>query len=206
MRTQAASSDTAADALFGHARRAILALLFGHGRREFYLRQIARLSDLAVGSVQRELANLVAADLVTRRVDGSQVYFRANERSPVYAELAGLMTKTSGVAGVLKAALADLANEQAILVAFVYGSVAAGTQTASSDVDLMVIGRARLRELVPALRPAQEQLGREINPTTYEPAQFRQRLAAGEHFLTRVMQAPRILLIGSDDELAGLAR
>lgn len=206
MHTHTRVGDVAADALFGRSRRAILALLFGQSGHAFYLRQIAHLTGLAVGSVQRELANLVSAGIVERRPEGPQVYFRANEQSPIYPELVGLVTKTSAVAEPLRAALAPLAKKKMILIAFVYGSIATGKQRSSSDIDLMIIGRASLKELVPRLRRAQEQLGREINPTTYEPEEFRQRLVAGEHFLNRVIQTPRIMVIGSEDELAALAR
>ena len=206
MHTSTIVPDAAADALFGRSRLAILTLLFGAGGQAFYLRQIAKLTGLAVGSVQRELARLVVAGLVERRAEGSQVYFRANQQSPIYPDLVGLMTKTSGVAGVLRAALAPMAKHGKIISAFIYGSMAMGEQRASSDVDLMVIGRVKLKELIPALRRAQEQLGREINPTIYQPEEFGQRLGAGEHFVSRVVRTPRIMLVGSEDELDPLAR
>jgi predicted nucleotidyltransferase len=206
MHTRSQQADAAADALFGRSRRAILTLLFGQSGHAFYLRQIAELTGLAVGSVQRELANLVSAGILKRRPEGSQVYFEANEQSPIYAELVGLVTKTSGVAGPLRAVLAPLAKKKMIIIAFVYGSIATGKQRPSSDVDLMIIGRVKLKELVPRLRRAQEQLGREINPTIYEPEEFSQRLAAGEHFVSRVIQTPRIMVIGSEDELEAVAR
>ncbi len=191
--------------MFGRARRAILALLFGRAGEAFYLRQIADLTGLAVGSVQRELANLVRAGLVVRTAKGHQVYFRADERSPVYPELVGLVTKTTGVAGVIRAALAPFAREKMITVAFIYGSIAAGEHQPSSDVDLMIIGDIELRSVVPVVRRVEEQVGREVNPTIYRPEDFRQRLAAGEHFLSRIIARPRIMLIGGEDELAGLA-
>jgi predicted nucleotidyltransferase len=198
-------TDAAADALFGRSRRAILALLFGQPGQAFYLRQIAQLTGLAVGSVQRELANLLRADLVDRRAEGSQVYFRANAQSPIYAELVGLMTKTAGVADVLRASLAAFAKKKMIDIAFVYGSVATGKQRPGSDIDLMIIGRVKLKELVPVLRRAQDQLGREINATVYPPDEFTKRLATRDHFLTRVAETPRLMLIGTEDELEDMA-
>lgn len=205
MHTSRSVEDAAATALFGRARRAILALLFGRAGEAFYLRQIAELTGLAVGSIQRELANLVRAGLVLRTAKGHQVYFQADERSPIYPELVGLVTKTTGVAGVIRAALAPFAREKMITVAFIYGSLAAGEQQPSSDVDLMIIGDIELKSLVPVVRRVEEQVGREVNPTIYRPGDFRQRLAAGEHFLSRIIARPRIMLIGGEDELAGLA-
>lgn len=205
MHTQHLVEDAAAAALFGRARRAILALLFGRAGEAFYLRQIADLTGLAVGSVQRELANLVQAGLVVRTAKGHQVYFRADERSPIYPELVGLVTKTTGVAGVIRAAFAPFARKKMITVAFIYGSIAAGEQQPSSDVDLMIIGDIELKSVIPVVRRVEEQVGREVNPTIYRPEDFRQRLAAGEHFLSRIIARPRIMLIGDEDELAGLA-
>lgn len=205
MHTLRLVEDATAVALFGRARRAILALLFGRAGEAFYLRQIADLTGLAVGSVQRELANLVRAGLVERTPRGHQVYFQANERSPIYPELVGLVTKTAGVAGVIRAALAPFAREKMITVAFIYGSIAAGEQQPSSDVDLMIIGDIELRSVVPVVRQIEAQVGREVNPTIYRPEDFRQRLAAGEHFLSRIIAGPRIMVVGGEDELAGLA-
>jgi predicted nucleotidyltransferase len=205
MHTPYPAEDIAAAALFGRARRAILALLFGRAGEAFYLRQVAELTGLAVGSIQRELANLVRAGLVVRTAKGHQVYFRANEASPIYPELVGLVTKTAGVAGLLRAALAPLARKKVITVAFIYGSIAAGEQQSSSDVDLMIIGSIELKSVVPVVRRVEEQIGREVNPTIYRPEDFRQRLAAGEHFLSRIIARPRMMLIGGEDELEGLA-
>lgn len=205
MHTSQLVEDAAAVALFGRARRAILALLFGRAGDAFYLRQIADLTGLAVGSVQRELANLVRAGLVVRTAKGHQVYFRADERSPIYPELVGLVTKTAGVAGVIRDALAPFARKKMITIAFIYGSIAAGEQQPSSDVDLMILGDIELKTVVPILRRVEDQVGREVNPTIYRPEDFRQRLAAGEHFLSRIIARPRIMVVGGENELAGLA-
>lgn len=197
--------DAVAEALFGKARREVLALLFGSGGQEYYLRQIAERTGLAVRSVQRELARLVEAGLVERTARGNQVWFRANDRSPVHADLVGLMTKTAGVAGLLRDAMVPLAGEGAITTAFLYGSFASGEQGPSSDVDLMVIGSVALKELVPLLRPVEERIGREINPTIRSVAELSHEVKVGAHFLRRVLRGPRVMLVGSDDDLARLA-
>jgi predicted nucleotidyltransferase len=205
MNTAHPAGDAAAAALFGRARREILALLFGRGGEAFYLRQIAELTGLAVGSVQRELTNLVGAGLVVRTPRGNQVHFRANPESPIFPELVGLVAKTTGLAGLLRDALAPLARRNLISIAFIYGSFATGEQKPSSDVDVMIIGDIDLKEVIPALRRVEDRVGREVNPTIYRADEFRQRLAAGEHFLSRVIAQPRIMLIGGEDELARVA-
>lgn len=197
----AMANDRVADVLFGKTRRGVLALLFGRPEESFYLREIARRTEGGIGAVQRELAQLVSADLVCREPRGNQVWFRANPLSPVYDELRSLMAKTAGIADVLRSGLADLAAGSRIEIAFVYGSVASGTQSAGSDVDLMVIGDVALAELLPALTPLQERLGREITPTTYRSADFRSAYARREHFVRRVLEGPKIMIVGTADEL-----
>lgn len=197
-------SDAATEALFGKARRRVLGLLFGNGPGEFYLRQIAELTGLAVGSVQREVARLVEAGLVERMARGNQVWFRANERSPIHADLVGLMTRTVGVVRLLRAMMAQLAQLGTIHSAFIYGSFAMGEQAPGSDVDLMVIGDTTLKELVPLLRPVEQRIGREINPTIYSLEEFRKRTRSGEHFLTQVIAKPRIMLRGAEDDLSAM--
>lgn len=169
------------------------------------MRQIARLTGISTAAAQYELKRLATAELVTRDREGKQVYYQANASSPVFAEIQGLMAKTLGALAVVRNELSDLAAGGRIDVAFIYGSFATGAQASASDVDLMVIGDASLSELIPGLRAAQDQIGREINPTAYPKVEFQERLKAGEHFISRVLERPKVMLIGTEDELEELA-
>ena len=195
--------DSIAEALFGKTRRRVLGLLYGQPDKSFYLRQITRETAAGIGSVQRELERLTGAGLVTRAPLGNQVHFRANRDSPVFQELHGLMKKTSGLADVVRSALVKF--EEKIHVAFVFGSVAKGSHSTYSDVDLLIVGDLGLREVIPLLSPMQDQLGREVNPTVYRPEEFRSLSETDNHFLGRVLREPRILILGTEDELARLA-
>jgi predicted nucleotidyltransferase len=190
-------------ALFGKARRGVLALLFMHPDQSFYLRQLVRLLGVGQGAVQRELARLGRSGLVLRRQVGSQIHYQANSGSPVFTELRTLMIKSAGVADALREALAVLGPQ--IAVAFVYGSMARGEPKAESDVDLMVIGDASFGEVVSALQPAQEAIGREVNPTVYSPGEYRAKVRAKHHFVGSVANSPKIFLVGGDDELKRVA-
>jgi predicted nucleotidyltransferase len=196
-------NDTIAAALFGKTRRAILALLFGHPERSFYLRQIVREAEAGVGAVHRELQQMTAVGLLTRAHSGRQVYFQANPQCPVFAELRLLIAKTAGVGGGLKSAL--LALQDRIVCAFIFGSMASGQWSEGSDIDLMVVGRLDFGEVVAALYPVQERLSREINPTVYPEEEFRAKLAAGHHFLSTVLAGEKLFLVGGPDELEKLA-
>jgi len=196
-------SDSTATALFGKARLAILGLLFSHADESFYLRQIVRIVGAGQGAVQRELGNLVRSGLVKRTSQGKQVYYQANRGSPVFADLRGLIIKTAGVADVLRGALAPLADR--IDLAFVYGSIARGTEKSDSDIDVMVIGGVEFGEVVAALSQTQDQLNRETNPSVFSMAEIRSRIQEKDHFVTSVLREPRITLIGDDSELGTVA-
>lgn len=188
--------------LFGKTRRAVLALTFGRPEDAFYVRQVARYAATGNSMVQRELEQLAAVGILTRRPSGRQVYYQANPDCPIFQELRTLIVKTAGVAEVLREALLPLADH--IQTAFLYGSFAAERQGSRSDVDVMVIGDVTLSKVVEALAPAQERLGREINPTIYPLKEFRAKAAAGHAFVAAVIRGPKIFLIGDVHELEGL--
>lgn len=189
---------SAADALFPKVRQRVLAVLFGTPDRSFYTNEVIGLAQSGAGAVQRELADLAGAGLLTVRRQGNQKHFQANAASPVFAELRGLVLKTMGLADVLRAALAPLAPQ--IEQAFVFGSIAKQQDTAASDVDLLVVSDTLgYGDVFGALESASQTLGRTINPALYTAADFRARLQADNAFINRVMQQPKIWLIGQEE-------
>ena len=202
MSTRQRQSSAANASLFGATRRAVLALLFGHPEEAYYLRQIARCTGSGLGAVQRELKALAAAEVIRRTVRGHQVYFQANEKSPIFGDLKNLVTKTMGAGDMLRSALAPLSSK--IQLAFIFGSMARGDERPGSDIDVLLVGTAGFHEIVSALAAAQRSLAREINPTVYPAEEFRSKLRAGHHFLASVLQQPKIFLIGDELELKRL--
>ena len=196
------SKYTIATALFGKTQRALLALFFTQPEQSFYLRQIVRMARIGQGATQRELARWVEAGLLVRTRRGNQVNYQANPASPVFAELKALTVKTVGVADVLQEALNKLAGR--ITAAFVHGSLAQGTEKADSDVDVVVVGEVTFREIIDALHETHKKINREVNPTVYSETEFRKKLRARHHFLTTVMTAPKLFLIGGEHELKRL--
>lgn len=199
--TQYAS--TLATVLFGKTRRAVFSLLFGHTDESFYLRQIARRTNVGMGALQREVKLLSDAGIIRRSVQGKQVYYRANPDCPIFEELKRLVVKTFAVSDVLRTGLSELADR--VIVAFVFGSMIRGGESAGSDVDVMVIGNVTFAEVVSVVGPLQETLNREINPTVYPVAELREKLADGHHFLMSVLDEEKIFLIGDANELERLA-
>ncbi|WP_298431322.1 nucleotidyltransferase domain-containing protein [Ottowia sp.] len=190
-----------ADALFPAVRRRVLAVLFGAPARSFYANEVIARARSGTGAVQRELGSLLAAGLITVREQGNQKHYQANAASPIFSELRGLVLKTVGLADVLRAALEPLAGQLA--AAFVYGSVARKEDTAQSDVDVLIVSdSASYAEVFNALEGAAQTLGRRINPTLYTRAELTRRLAQDQAFITRVLQQPRIWLLGDEALLA----
>ena len=193
---------TMADALFPKVRQRVLAVLFGNPGRSFYANEVIALAQSGTGAVQRELTALLDAGLLIMTKRGNQKHFQANTAAPVFAELRGLVLKTMGIADVLRAALAPL--EAQISAAFVYGSVAKHEDTAQSDIDVLIVSSTLgYADVFGALEPATIQLGRKVNPTLYTPEDIAKRLAKDSSFVTRVLQQPKIWLIGSEEQLHG---
>jgi predicted nucleotidyltransferase len=194
------ASWSVSDALFTTTQQRILGLLFGRSDGSYSVSELIALSGSGSGAVQRELAKLVASGLVLATPVGNQRRYQANPRSPVHQELVSIIRKTVGLAEPLRGALAPLASH--IDAAFVYGSVAKGTDVASSDIDLMVVSDAlTLAELMQAIAPLEATLGRTVNPTLYTRSELQKRKKAANAFIKRVLQQPRIWLIGSDEQI-----
>src|SRR6266436_6099552 len=193
-----------ANILFGQGRKAILSLLYGHAEEQFYLREIARRARTGIGATQRELRQLSEAGLILGVRSGHQVYYQANRKNPIFAELKSIIAKTSGIRDILHEVLAPLASR--IKLAFVYGSVARGEERSSSDVDLMVVGDVSFADVVSAINESEAEIGREVNPTVYGPREFREKLAAKNHFLAAVAKEKKLFVIGDEREFRRLGQ
>jgi predicted nucleotidyltransferase len=190
-----------ADALFAKVQQRVLGVLFGNPGRSFYANEVIGLARSGTGAVQRELARLEAAGPVVASRIGKQKHYQANQRSPVFAELRALVLKTSGLADVLREALTPVADK--VRAAFVYGSIAKGQDTAASDVDLMVISeRLTYADLFGTLGDASAHLGRKVAPTIYSPRELARRRKQDSAFVTRVLEQPKLWLIGDEGDFA----
>ena len=185
------------DALFTETQQRVLALLYGQPERTFYTKEILRLTGMGVATIKRELDRMLAAGILRMTRIGNQHHYQANPQCPIYRELLGIVKKTFGVAEVIRRALEPLAGT--IDRAFVFGSVASGKETAASDIDLLIIGDAGFAEVIGALHPVQETLGREVNPKIYRPEEWTRMVNARDAFVMAVMTKPRMDVIGGGD-------
>lgn len=186
-----------ADALFTTTQQRVLGALYGQPQRSFTVSELIASTSAGSGAVQRELAKLVASGLLTMNPVGNQKRYQANPAAPIHDELIGIVQKTVGLAEPLREALQPLASK--ITAAFVFGSIAKRSDTARSDIDLMVIGQATFSAVVEAVYPLHERLGREVSPVVMTAKEFRAR-AKDPGFVARVLDGPRIILIGTADD------
>lgn len=190
--------------LFPGYRRRVLGLLLLRPAEVLHGREIARRTGLPAGTLTRELKRLASVGLLTQEKRGNQTLYSANQSSPIFSELAGILRKTSGLADVVSEALASLSD--GIDVAFIFGSIARGAETAGSDVDTLIIGSVDFGGVVETLYPAQQQLSREINPKVFSVREWRGKVKDKDPFVTDVLAKPKIFLVGGERELAELTR
>lgn len=186
--------------LFTPVQQRVLGLVYGQPERRFQSAELIRLAGAGTGAVHRFLTRLAATGLLRVDAVGNQKFYQANERAPVYAELVGLVRKTVGMAGPLQAALVPLADR--IKAAFVYGSVAKGTDRATSDIDLLVLADdLDYATLTAALAQAEESLARTVSPNLMKGAEWRRKRNTADSFAARISAQPRLFVIGSEDDL-----
>lgn len=181
------------EVLFSRTRLEVLRELCQPGNPELHLREIERRTGLDSRGLLRELHQLREAGILTSRRVGRQVMYAMNPNCPVYPELTMLVTKTVGLADVVRDMLEPLADR--IELAYIYGSFATGEAKADSDVDLMIVGHVTLRDLATPLRQAGERLGREVNATLYAPDAYGRELHVKDSFVSRVHRGPRLILL-----------
>ena len=188
-----------AEALFSTIQQRVVAYLFGQPERSFFATELIKLAGGGSGGVQRELARLADSGLVTVTRVGTQKHYQANPNSPIFSELCAIAQKTVGLAEPLREALTPLASR--ITTAFVYGSVAKNSDTATSDIDVLVISDSvDYADVFAALQTAEAKLGRTINPTVYTSANWRRKKKEGNAFVVKVAAQSKIFLIGTEDD------
>lgn len=188
------------NALFSKVQQRVLGLIFTHPERSFYTQEIIRSVNSGTGAVERELSRLRRSGLVSVEHIGNQKHYRANRDAPIFQELRGLILKTVALSAPLKSALEPYAK--AIDVAFVYGSVAKGTDTAASDIDLMVIGDdLNYSDLYGALQGTESTLGRKVNPMFLSSKDWKRKAAQKGSFVGKVIALPKLFVLGSESDL-----
>lgn len=190
-----------ADIFSSKTRAEFFRILFGLDSAEVHLREIERQSGLTIGTIRQEAEKLKRLSLILKRKDGNRVYYRANKKHPLYDLINKMVLRTFGVIGMLEKELKSFDLD----FAFIFGSVASGKNRLESDVDLFLIGNTSLRAVSSTVSQASFKIGKEINVHVMKPEEFRRRKLDGEHFVTRVLETPILMIIGKEDELRTMA-
>ncbi len=146
--------------LFGKTRQSVLALLFRRAGDNYYTKQIMDTVNSGRGAVQRELKNLTDSGIIVREARGRQIYYRANQESPIFNDLRNILgsakaptpavrdttssyapgrsTKPLSRIGVPKRALASFCRRNRIIRLSLFGSVLRRDFRSDSDIDVLV--------------------------------------------------------------------
>lgn len=185
--------------LFPEYRRRVLGLLLLHPENRYHVREIARLTHTTPGTLNRELSKLTKAEVLIREASGRQIYYSANRNLPIFDELVSILQKTSGLVDVLANALIPFSGK--IIVALIFGSIGRGTESAGSDIDVLIIGEVGFAEIAAAFYPAQEIVGREINPKIFQQAEWNNLVRKKDPFVQEILKSPKLFIIGEANEL-----
>ena len=187
------------DALMPRVRQKLLAATILHPEKSWYLRELAKFLNMTPSSIQNDLVSLNKTGILNKTASGNRVYFSANQDCPIFTELKTMLLKTVGLVDILKNCLKPLSKKTA--VAFVYGSVAAGTESSESDIDLFIVGSVKLAEVATRIRTAEHQLHRSVNPIVLTETEVKTKLNGKNHFIETVRQAEKLFLLGEHSEL-----
>ena len=129
--------------LFSKTRQAVLALLYGQAEKSFYTKQVLDAVKMGRGTVQRELQNLTEAGIITREVQGRQVYYQANPQCPIFNELKNIVGVIETVPEtprfpVSSERIAVFCRKNHIKKLALFGSVLRPDFRPESDVDVLV--------------------------------------------------------------------
>jgi len=184
--------------LFSSTRAELLGLFFNNPDDRFYLREIARHIGKDAAGIKRELDNLVKMGLLAREKRGVQKYYFVNKSSPIFSEMKGLIFKTTGVQGAMKASLSRL---KGVKTSFIYGSYAKGSEKEDSNINLMVIGQVNITELNDVVMGLEEKMKREIDYLAFDEQEYRKRKDAKDPFIREIVKGKKIFLLGKEDDI-----
>jgi len=186
-----------ADALFPKVRQRVLGVLFDAPERSFFMGEVIALAHSGTGAVQRELADLAAAGVLTVHKQGKQKHYQANADAPVFDALSALVGKTIGVNNVIRASLARVSDQ--VNAAFVVDQITTAPQT---PVTVMLFGNdAGNGAVSDAMQGAANTLARQVSFTLHTADSVAAALEQDSRFLTRLLQSPKTWIVGSEDTL-----
>ena len=179
-------------------RQKILSYYFTNPTKRLYVRQAASILEEDPGNLSKEFSRLEKEGVFIAEMQGNQKHFYLNKQYPLHNELKSILFKTVGVEGRLKEIIAKMKGVQ---LSFIYGSYATNNENASSDVDLLIVGKLDEDKLLKEIESAERILGREINYNIYPPKEYKEKLKRKDNFITNILKRPKIILKGEIDAI-----
>ena len=176
----------------------LLKLLALNPESAFNINELSRQTGFSLRGVEKELKNLLSGGILRRKITGNQHRYQLDPLCPIHREIKGIIVKTVGIAELLKYALRSV--EQKIDLAFIYGSFATGDYVNESDVDLFIVTALSGLKLAGLLGGVQNEIGRSVNVSQFTLDEYKRRKDQNDHFLNRVLEGPKITIMGEIDE------
>jgi predicted nucleotidyltransferase len=188
--------------LLGKTRAAVLREIYASPGRRLSFNELVRRLKSGPGAVSRELKTLATAGLISEHREGNQRFVSACATSPVYAELKAFIAKASGAPAFIRDALRGL--EDAIEIAIIFGSVAAGAERADSDLDLFVVGTAGYSVVTQRLYSIEERLGRRVQTLYFDATSAIDRASLRKPSMRSLLSGPKLFVLGNEARLQTL--
>ena len=186
--------------IFGpsQVRERILVEFFAKPATHKHVREVARLVGASAPTVGEELARLAGLGVLRTEQVGRSLVYSVNEASALVADLKSLVQKTLGVESLIRGALAELPGADS---AYIFGSHASGRETATSDVDLLVVGEPDRVALSERLARVERAIGRDVNVVTMSAEELRERAGTKPGFWAAVLAGPLVQVAGEPGRL-----
>ncbi len=194
---QSVSIKSSLENLFrSRAQVLILKLLFLNSSNEFHANDMARKTGLAPSTITKEMPVIQNIGLVLRRTQGNLVFYKINNQSVIYSELKRIFLKFEMLDEIISR---DLPKEK-IKYALIYGSFAKGTESQSSDIDLLIIGDVNENTLLRSISKTERTIGREINYLLWKEEEFLERVGKKIPLIREISKTPIMMIVGEEDE------
>ena len=182
----------------------ILLFFLFHPKERIHLARIVHATDKALIQVQRALKRLVEIGLVLKHTRIGKAYYQANPSHIAYEEVQRLALKAKMLNPLFKKEFSNL--EKKINYGFIYGSVAKGTNTETSDIDVFIVGNIRYENLGSFFYNIGCQLVREVNPIIFSKEQIKAEIQNQNSFIKDVLNGPKIWLFGNKYEFEQISK
>jgi predicted nucleotidyltransferase len=182
----------------GKTKARVLEVLLSHPSESYHLRGLAQAAGTDSGNTSKLLKLLADGGLVLAAPDRHSTRYSINSKSPLVAPLRQLVA----CAGSLMVDLRAVADGIKAAYVGVFGSVAAGTDDAHSDIDVLIVGDLSVVAAQAAFKAVARKHRKTINVVVVRASELARKLKDGGAFWSSVIEGKRIDLRGAWSDVA----